>query len=657
MTVGPGSGPLDGSDGGPTTVCRICQVDVPAGEFCGLCGVGLNEHRGGGPDWLRLRQFGAAPGEHLLKLALVTSLFPHLTPRSLTTFRLGMFLVLAALVASAMLRVPACLITVAALGVPLLFVLYLFESDAQRDLPLNTVALAAVLGVGLGIGWALLTGAMVAHVYNVPLGGGVAAARVLRAGVGVSVGGALLLFVPALVVRLAQPSTRESLDGFMIGALGALALTAGATLTRLLPQLTLGLVNRSRPMSGLLTEAGIRGIAVPVTAAAAGGLFGAALWFIRPASKARDHPTAVRSVLAIFGIGIAVLYAILGLIDTMMLSQWLQLACHLVVAAVAVLLLRIGLHLALLHEVHDDVQSDQVLLCSHCGHVVPDMPFCAACGVATRAASRSSRRFRRDSRPVRIDDGDGDHEDGQNPMTVVDDVRSGHAAPANFYRVQPLRPTPLWRLISAWGIAVALIAGAKVGLSAMLSEPAPQFICPPNCGRPATGPPVAVNPTYTAEDGSFSVSYPAADSAYNVTRDSHGVTADLTVGDRGTLRLFSEPASGRTPKEIADAIVGTTFPDTSTAYEIPNAMVGYQPGYGVAVDGWPQGANSDFTRVRILVVVAVKNDLALVAGAVGPYRQFGPDVGPGMPSGANLEIAEDMGKYVNSFSWRGDPPR
>ena len=24
---------------------------------------------------------------------------------------------------------------------------------------------------------------------------------------------------------------------------------------------------------------------------------------------------------------------------------------------------------------------------------------------------------------------------------------------------------------------------------------------------------------------------------------------------------------------------------------------------------------------------------------------------------ANLQIAQDMGKYVNSFMWRGDPPR
>ena len=27
------------------------------------------------------------------------------------------------------------------------------------------------------------------------------------------------------------------------------------------------------------------------------------------------------------------------------------------------------------------------------------------------------------------------------------------------------------------------------------------------------------------------------------------------------------------------------------------------------------------------------------------------------PSGASLQLALDIGKYVNSFTWRGDPPR
>ena len=46
--------------------CRVCQTDVPAGEFCGLCGDFLTEQRGNGPSWLRLRAYGADPGEHLL---------------------------------------------------------------------------------------------------------------------------------------------------------------------------------------------------------------------------------------------------------------------------------------------------------------------------------------------------------------------------------------------------------------------------------------------------------------------------------------------------------------------------------------------------------------------------------------------------------------
>jgi len=56
-------------------------------------------------------------------------------------------------------------------------------------------------------------------------------------------------------------------------------------------------------------------------------------------------------------------------------------------------------------------------------------------------------------------------------------------------------------------------------------------------------------------------------------------------------------------------------------------------------------------------MTAVKNDVALVAFATGPYRAFGPDSGPGIPSGANLQLAQDMGKYVNSFQWNGDPVR
>ena len=384
----------------PTAECRICQVDVPAGEYCGLCGCHLTPRPGEGPDWLRIRDFGAAPGEHLLQPSLTSSLFPHLPPRSRTVFRAGLAVVLIALVAFAVLRLPAALVTVAALGFPFLFMLYVRESDGFADIPPRTWALTAALGIGLGVGWVLLTGGMMARSYGIALGAGIVGARMLRMGIGIPLGGVILMLMPAVIVRLLRPPTREALDGFMIGALGALSFTAAATLTRLAPQFGTGVVSK-RPMDSLIVEAGIRGVAVPLTAAAAGGLIGAALWFKRPPSKEKQRPGVVRALLVSFAVAVLAVYLGLGLIDVAHFPQVLMLALYLALALVALFLLRVGLQLALLHEAHDEIQSDEPLLCPHCGHVVPDMAFCPACGVATRASSRSSRTARRDIRPVR----------------------------------------------------------------------------------------------------------------------------------------------------------------------------------------------------------------------------------------------------------------
>jgi len=383
----------------PTEECRICQTDVPAGEYCGLCGCHLEPRPGEGPDWLRMRDFGAAPGEHLLQLSLASSLFPHLPNRSRTAFRLGLGVVLVALIAFTLLRLPAALITVAALGLPVLFVLYLRESDAHRDFPMGTLVLTAALGIGLGVGWVLLTGMMVARSYGMAMGSAVVGMRMLRDGIGIPLGGVILMLMPAVVVRVLRPPTREALDGFMIGVLGALTFTAAATLTRLAPQFGSGVVSK-RPMESLLVEAGIRGIAVPLIAAAAGGLIGAALWFRRPPSKQHQHPGVVRLMLVLFAAVVLAVYLGLGVIDVARLPQVLMVVLYLVVAVVALFVLRIGLQLALLHEAHDEIRSDEPLLCQHCGHVVPDMAFCPVCGVATHASSRSSRRSRREERPV-----------------------------------------------------------------------------------------------------------------------------------------------------------------------------------------------------------------------------------------------------------------
>ncbi|MFV9635127.1 zinc ribbon domain-containing protein [Mycobacterium neumannii] len=389
-------------DSVPTAECRVCKTDVPAGEYCGLCGCHLTPRPREGPDWLRPLDFSAAPKEHLLQLSVASSLFPHLPQRSRSAFRIGLLVLVAALIAFTLLRLPAAVVTVAALGLPLLFVLYLRESDAFRDFPVGTLVLTVVLAVGLAVGWALLTGAMFAKSYGVALGSAIVGMRMLSMGIVVPLGGVILMLSPAVIVRVTRPSSREALDGFMIGTLGGLSFSAAATLTRLAPQFGTGVVSK-RPMESLLVEAGIRGLAAPLIAAAAGGLIGAALWFTRPPSKRDQRPGVVRAMLLGFAAAVLVVYLALGLIDVARFPQVLMLVLYLVLAGVALLVLRVGLHLALLHEAHDEIRAEEPLLCPHCGHVVPDMAFCPACGVATRASSRSSRRARRESRPVRGD--------------------------------------------------------------------------------------------------------------------------------------------------------------------------------------------------------------------------------------------------------------
>jgi hypothetical protein len=572
----------------------------------------------------------------VLRLSVASSLFPHLPHRSRAPFRVALAVLVLTLIAFAFLGWQAPLIAVSTLGFPMLFLLYLHETDIDDDLPVSTLALTAALGVGLGVGWALLTGSIVADSYDVALSDGTSEGHSILEGL-IPAGSAVLMVLPAVVVRLLRPATRESLDGFVIGALSATVFVASATLTRFAPQLATGPTVHDRAVSGLLAEAGIQGVAMPLTAAAAGGLIGAALWFKRPAGMDRRPAVAllVASCLVVLSLCVA-----LGLSEVSAFANGLHFGLHVLVAVVALLALRIGLQAALLHEAHDEANPEVQVLCPHCDHVVPDTAFCPNCGVATRAASRTARANRRTADNV-----------------GVAAARPGYAVPTGTYAVVPVRQTTHTALLTALGAGAAVAAAAAVTVSVLATPVLPRYVCPPDCGQPPIGKPVATNPWFTSSDGKFAVQYPRAGTAYEVKLDSDGVEVNFTAGDTGTMEFFGMAAGDRTPKQIADALIGEHYPEATTDYEIPNALVGYQPGYGVVKDEYPQDASGTFTRLRLLVMVAVKDDYALVAAAIGPYHEFSRDFGSGHPSGANLQLALDMGKYVNSFTWRGGPPR
>jgi thymidine kinase len=91
---------------------------------------------------------------------------------------------------------------------------------------------------------------------------------------------------------------------------------------------------------------------------------------------------------------VLIVYAGWGLIDIARVPEGVHLGLYLVMTVFALLALRVVLQAALLREEHEP-GSGAPLLCANCDQVVPDMAFCATCGVATNASSRSSRTTRR----------------------------------------------------------------------------------------------------------------------------------------------------------------------------------------------------------------------------------------------------------------------
>jgi RsiW-degrading membrane proteinase PrsW (M82 family) len=372
----------------PTVTCPTCDDTVPVGAYCGACGHHLAVHRDDETSGFRGHAYAAAPGEHVLRVSIVSSLFPHLPHRSRAAFRVAVVVLVVALVVLAALRLQAPMIAVAALGVPLLFQLYLQESDVYEDLPVSLLALGVLLGAALGVGWALLTDDWVSRSISTALIGGGDATHFWLDAVLIPVGGGLLLLVPAFVVfAIRPPHLDESMDGFLIGSIGAVGFTAAATITHLAPQLKTGIVAHNRPVESLVVEALLQGVAVPITAASVGGVVGASLWVRR---RSQVHLGRWLASARLMVPAALLIYLVLGVIDYWQPSQWLLLGLHAVIALIAVLVLRYGLHAILLHEEHA-VQIGAPRVCPHCEHVVPTMPFCPHCGYAGRAASRSSR--------------------------------------------------------------------------------------------------------------------------------------------------------------------------------------------------------------------------------------------------------------------------
>jgi RNA polymerase subunit RPABC4/transcription elongation factor Spt4/RsiW-degrading membrane proteinase PrsW (M82 family) len=357
--------------------CHHCGDRIPVGTYCGHCGANLADTVGGRS---RIHSFAAAPHEQVARPAIISTLFPHLPRRHAQTFQLVLEAGVLLVVLLAALRLIAPATVAAAVVLPVLYLLYLYEVEVYQHEPVVVVLLTVVAGAALGVAFTLVAG-----LYNT------ASLSGTQQGPWVS---AVLLPVIAQVLMVATPLLLlshahfdETLDGLTFGVATALGFTMASVVAGNWHVLTAPLVG------GVSTEDVLRvvreGVLVAIINASTTGLITAALWLRVRRRSRRRFVSLWRGLQASVAIAFAI-QVVLGLITYYVPSLPVVFVVYVVAAALLLMWLRVVLHFALLEE-GAELEIGETTACAECHRMVPAMLFCPVCGVARSASARHAR--------------------------------------------------------------------------------------------------------------------------------------------------------------------------------------------------------------------------------------------------------------------------
>ncbi len=358
--------------------CPHCGVSVPAGVFCGNCGA----HLSGPGGRARTQHYAAAPGEHVAKMAVISTLFPHLPQRHAHVFREALLVGLLIVVLLGALQLYAPALLAAAVLLPVLYILYVYEVEVYQAEPVTVLAATFAMGAALGVAYTLVVGQLITGTLTGTQQGPVITAVVLPI-----VMQALMLAGPLLL--LWRPAFRETLDGLTFGVSTAVGFTFAAVVASYWHVLTAPLQGpaavSTEEIAGILRAA----ILAALVNAGATGMIAAAVWAQRGGRSRRRHSHAARSLPATLAVGFGAQIT-LALASYFVTSLLLVVVLWAVGAAVLLVWLRVLLHHALLDE-GEEMAMGPPSPCPECHRLVPTLLFCPACGVARSATPKHSR--------------------------------------------------------------------------------------------------------------------------------------------------------------------------------------------------------------------------------------------------------------------------
>jgi hypothetical protein len=359
--------------------CPSCGRSVPSGRFCVVCGYELGGEGSGG------RKFSAAPHQRVWTPAPLATLFPALPRTEMKRFHAAAAAGVALMVGLAAFRLFPLALVVAAILVPLLTVMYIYDVDLYEDEPLRVIALTML--------WGLVAGIVVTVAARAILTNGTAslvdrdASTTFGHGVVVPLAGlAAILVGPLLLLR--YPRFNDVLDGVTFGVATAVSFAGAVLLVESSDFFSAGL----RPF-GSVTSWIVRvlelGIAIPLLVGAVVGGACASLWLrYRAPVRDRDALGAIGKPSAAVLVAAAAL--VVAALAQAVLTDWQLLPVLLALDVAALLWLRRAIHLGLLQEASEHPIGPPIE-CPNCSRETPHHTFCIDCGVSFQALPKDRR--------------------------------------------------------------------------------------------------------------------------------------------------------------------------------------------------------------------------------------------------------------------------
>jgi hypothetical protein len=357
------------------TPCEHCGRDTPDEPFCTWCGA----HRGYPAPHAARRphRYAVHPGEHLAHPSIVSTMFPHLPSDRQHEFRWGLLAGLAAVVGLVAGGLVVTAIFAAAVLVPVLYLVYLYETQVYRDEPLTVVL--STLGAGAAL--AVVTLIVADHVIptSSPLQIGRDLGAVLAGTVLLPVVEEILKPIPAFVLRGVRRFD-ETVDGLAFGVAVGLGFAAAETIKQFYRVIAFHQTHSTA--GGWLYPLLSAAVLTPVMQGSCTGLVTASLW-----KKGRRRALYALAVpLALAG-HIGFTY-VSWLIAHNGADQLTVLVWQAGVDAALLVAIRVLLHRSLIEEAHD--LGFQTLSCPHCHRSVEAAAFCPHCGATTSTGPRTA---------------------------------------------------------------------------------------------------------------------------------------------------------------------------------------------------------------------------------------------------------------------------